>query len=528
MWKKDLGLRTEEFFKEITIRICSSLDIGKALYNCFNYLKNIIPIEELVLVTYDEKFGFINIEAIANQKEGKEREDKILIPLTSRKNIEEAAKYPRVRYVEDTKNDPIILELSKFLGWEHEAKIIVTRFILEGKYMGAFIIKIKPHVIYSNEVNELLEAINEPFAIMLSNHRRYKELLIIKEALMEEKLYLQNELKQKQRVDIDVIGSDFGLKKVIEDVHKVAPLSSPVLIYGETGTGKEIISKLIHSLSTRSDGPFIKLNCGAIPDTLIDSELFGHEKGSFTGAISQKKGKFERADKGTIFLDEISELPMSAQVRLLRVLQEKEFERVGGTSTIKVDVRIISATNRNLEELVKKGLFREDLFFRLNVFPISIPPLRERMEDIPALVQHFIQKKFKEMALSCIPEVKKGSIDVLMSYDWPGNVRELENVVERAIILSKGKPLDFEPLLPIKGEKKHAMETQIKDFPTLIEIERMHILKALELTKGKVEGKGGASEILNINPGTLRHRMRKLKIPFGRKKFIIKNIIVDF
>jgi len=293
-----------------------------------------------------------------------------------------------------------------------------------------------------------------------------------------------------------------------------------VLIYGETGTGKEIVSQVIHSLSPRSGGPFVKLNCGAIPDTLIDSELFGHEKGSFTGAISQKKGRFERAHGGTIFLDEISELPLNAQVRLLRVLQEKEFERVGGTSPIKVDVRIISATNRNLEELVKRGGFREDLYFRLNVFPIYIPPLRDRKIDIPSLVQHFIMKKFREMALPSVPVVEKGAMDILMAYDWPGNVRELENIVERAIILSKGRPIDFKGIIKAGVSMERPSDTDKQTFPTLEEIEKEHIIKALRAAKGKVEGRDGAANLLGINPGTLRHRMRKLSIPFGRKALV--------
>ncbi|MCX7965149.1 MAG: sigma 54-interacting transcriptional regulator [Syntrophorhabdaceae bacterium] len=516
MFQYDLMSDKFNFFKEMTTRICSSMNLGKALYSCFLYIKEIIPVDTVMLVSYDEQLSAINIEAIAYENGGIEKDEKIFIPQPLRENIEEAAKYSRVRYIERLKDDPIINEISKFFGWE-DAKIYVVRFILEEKYTGALILKSERNLIYNNRYIEFLNLINEPFAIVLSNHRRYKELLTIKNALYEEKISLQNELYQKQRANVEVIGADFGLKKVMENVYKVAPLSSPVLIYGETGTGKEVISQLIHSLSQRSDGPFIKLNCGAIPDTLIDSELFGHEKGSFTGAISQKKGRFERADKGTIFLDEVSELPASAQVRLLRVLQEKEFERVGGTHTIKVDVRVISATNRNLEELVKKGFFREDLFFRLNVFPIYIPPLRERLEDIPALVQHFIQKKFREMALPQIPVIKKGSIDVLMSYNWPGNVRELENVVERAIILSKGSPLDFEPIIA-KGEKKEIFGNGKMTFPSLLDTEREHIIKALEISKGKVEGKGGAAELLNINPGTLRHRMRKLKIPFGRKR----------
>ena len=285
---------------------------------------------------------------------------------------------------------------------------------------------------------------------------------------------------------------------------------------GRPGPGKEIVSQTIHSLSGRSEGHFIKVNCGAIPETLIDSELFGHEKGAFTGAILQKRGRFERAHGGTIFLDEISELPPQAQVRLLRVLQEKEFERVGGTTPVKVDLRIISATNRNLDKLVSEGSFREDLYFRLNVFPIVIPPLRDRKNDIPALVQHFIHKKFREMVLPKVPVLGNKAIDTLMDYDWPGNVRELENAVERAIILSNGKPLDFSSIIiPHDRESGPPNEDNIS---RLVDVEAGHIRRALEAAQGKVEGKGGAAELLGMNPGTLRHRMRKLGIPFGKRK----------
>ncbi len=510
-----LNIDKGHFFRELTIRICSSLDIAKALHSCFLFLKDIMPVEKLVLITYESKIGTINIEAIADYEKGYSRDIKVPIPTQLQHELEIVKDLQRIRYIKDISKDPFIFGIADILGFI-DLQAIVTHFILEGRYMGAFIIVLKTPIQDFTNYLELLESINEPVAIALNNCKQFKELLMLKDALSEERNYLRNELKKAAKIEL--IGADFGLRKVMERVNQVARLTSPVLIYGETGTGKEIISQIIHNLSPRSDGPFIKLNCGAIPDTLIDSELFGHEKGAFTGAISQKKGRFERADKGTIFLDEISELPPNAQVRLLRVLQEKEFERVGGTHPIKVDVRIISATNRDLNELVKKGLFREDLYFRLNVFPIHIPPLRERKGDIPALVHHFIVKKFKEMALPDIPVLEKGAIETLLEYDWPGNVRELENVVERAIILSKGRPIDFKDILKTGSEsKKQLSDFNANIFPTLEEVEKEHIITALKAAKGKVEGKDGAANLLGINPGTLRHRMRKLSIPFGRK-----------
>jgi transcriptional regulator with GAF, ATPase, and Fis domain len=301
-------------------------------------------------------------------------------------------------------------------------------------------------------------------------------------------------------------------------VQQVAALNSPVLLLGETGVGKDVIANTIHYSSSRSSGPFVSVNCGAIPDSLIDSELFGHEKGAFTGALAQKRGRFERADKGTIFLDEIGELPPQAQVRLLKVLQSKEIERVGGVKIIPLDIRIIAATNRNLEEMIKLHQFREDLWFRLNVFPIWIPPLRERKVDIPSMVQHFVSLKAKELNLATIPTLSPGAIDPLMEYHWPGNVRELENVIERTMILSPTGPLNFEHLNLGQPQKAMELQEQIEETDNLDDIVSRHIRRVLSRTKGKVNGPDGAAALLGINPSTLRNRMKKLGIDYGRKK----------
>jgi transcriptional regulator with PAS, ATPase and Fis domain len=305
----------------------------------------------------------------------------------------------------------------------------------------------------------------------------------------------------------------------MEMVREVAPLDSPVLLQGETGVGKEIIANAIHSLSRRKNGPFIQVNCGAIPETLIDSELFGHERGAFTGAISQKRGCFERAESGTIFLDEVGELPLQAQVRMLRVLQDKNIHRVGGGSQIKVDIRIIAATHQNLHEMVKRRLFRDDLWFRLNVFPIIIPPLRDRKEDISALVNHFIEKKSKELQMPLLSKLAPGAMAPLMAYVWPGNVRELENVIERALILSKGRPLTFDNIVWPDDNGQHEESTKpMDDFLNLDRVISNHIKHALDTAKGRVHGPSGAAQLLGLNPSTLRHRMRKLRIPHGRQQ----------
>jgi transcriptional regulator with PAS, ATPase and Fis domain len=280
-------------------------------------------------------------------------------------------------------------------------------------------------------------------------------------------------------------------------------LDSPVLLLGETGVGKDVIDNAIHYSSSRSDGPFINVNCGAIPDTLIDSELFGHEKGAFTGAISLKRGRFERADKGTIFLDEIAKLPLLSQTRLLHVLQNKTIERLGGTKTINLDIRVIAATNQDIKERIQTNQFREDLWFRLNVFPITIPPLRQRKSDIPALLQHFLSLKSKQLKLPAIPPISPGNLDTLMDYHWPGNVRELENIVERTLIIDRKGPLNFDHLKADQGEGDGHLTGEPGDIVNLDEVDFRHIRKILDRTGGKIHGPDGAADLLGINPSTL-------------------------
>jgi transcriptional regulator with GAF, ATPase, and Fis domain len=368
---------------------------------------------------------------------------------------------------------------------------------------------------YTQQHADLVTLLKEPFIIATANALKHHEVLKLKDLLADDNRYLHGELRRLSGDEI--VGANFGLKEVLYKVRQVARLDSPVLLWGETGTGKDVIANAIHYSSSRSDGPFVSVNCGAIPDTLIDSELFGHEKGAFTGALAQKRGRFERADKGTIFLDEIGELPLQAQVRLLKVLQSKEIERVGGVKTIPLDIRIIAATNRNLEEMVKAHQFREDLWFRLNVFPIWIPPLRERRSDIPALLQHFISIKSKELKLPSIPPVLPGTTDLLMNYHWPGNVRELQNIVERALILNPTGPLSFEHLkLPISSLKIDSND-YVPDTESLDELTSLHIRRILAKTNGKIHGPDGAAELLGINASTLRNRMNKLGIEYRKK-----------
>ena len=303
-----------------------------------------------------------------------------------------------------------------------------------------------------------------------------------------------------------IIGSSPALESVLEQVEQVAPTDSTVLIQGETGTGKELVARAIHNLSARCGRPFVKLNCAAIPFDLLESELFGHERGAFTGAIAQKIGRFELADKGTLFLDEVGDIPPGLQPKLLRVLQEQEFERLGSTRTHQVDVRLVAATNRNLADMVKRSQFRSDLYYRLNVFPVPLPPLRARREDIPALVEHFVEIYARRMVKQ-IEQIPPETMSELTSYQWPGNIRELQNFIERSVILSSGKVL-CSPLASLRV----APETESLEAVTLEDAERDHIRKILEQTRWVVAGPKGAAARLGIKRSTLYFRMQKLGI----------------
>jgi hydrogenase-4 transcriptional activator len=375
----------------------------------------------------------------------------------------------------------------------------------------------------------------EPLAVAVDNDARLHELRSLREAAEADRQKLLSRLG-RQDINEDVVGARTGLKHVMERVELVAQSDLPVLILGETGTGKEVVSRAIHARSKRADGPFIRVNCGAIPADLIDSQLFGHEKGSFTGAAQQHQGWFERADRGTLFLDEIGELPLPAQVRLLRVLQDHQIERVGGRSPIHVDVRIVAATHRDLSAMVKERTFREDLWYRINVFPVLLPTLRERLEDIPALVRHFAQRAATRFGLPSV-EPTTANLAVLSNYAWPGNIRELGAVIDRAAILGGGRTLAVDVALGLgrptqprpsgtdeatlyevipesSVESTSVAEPQpdARDILTLAAAMRQHIERALAATRGRIEGQRGAAAILDINPHTLRARMRKLGI----------------
>ena len=375
----------------------------------------------------------------------------------------------------------------------------------KGKVIGTLNVASREVGRYDESHSELLLAIADQVVLAIQNMLAYEEVASLKQRLEQENLYLQEEHKAEAPF-ADVVGESPAIQKVLAKIRSVAGTGSTVLVTGETGTGKELVVRAIHALSGRKDKILVKVNCAALPGGVIESELFGHEKGAFTGALSRRVGRFELANGGTLFLDEVGDLPPELQAKLLRVLQEGEFERVGGTQTLKVNVRLVAATNRDLAKAVEEGRFRADLFYRLNVFPIAIPPLRERVEDIPRLVRHFVMIYASKMGKS-IDTISEQAMRKLTTYHWPGNVRELQNVIERAVILStRGRiELDDQLAAPVA-------DARTKDVATLEEIERDHIRTVLNRVGWRVGGERGAARILGLKRTTLEARMSKLRI----------------
>jgi|APSaa5957512576_1039674.scaffolds.fasta_scaffold00480_13 transcriptional regulator with GAF, ATPase, and Fis domain len=512
-------MNENEFFREATLRICGNLEIETSLFECLKYLKTVIPADSMNLSVWEPDINSIRVIARATESGGWKSDT--LIPMSQfaktymekMQNRFKVSSWPDTDIINDSSADAGMREITKHFDLEVSS---LMHLILEtvDRPLCSILVIGKGKNIYTEKHGEILNILKNPLSIAMSNALKHREVVKLQELLTDDNRYLQGELRQLSGYNI--IGDNFGLKDVMEKTSQVASLDSPVLLLGETGVGKDVIANAIHNFSKRRGHPFIKVNCGAIPETLIDSELFGHEKGAFTGAISAKRGRFERADKGTIFLDEIGELQPQAQVRLLRVLQDKEIERVGGTKTIRLDIRIIAATNRNLEEMVFDNQFRKDLWFRINVFPILIPPLRDRKSDIPALLQHFISMKSKELKLPGIPELAPGAIQKLMDYDWPGNVRELQNVVERALIINPKGLLVFEHMNQSHSRGISAPESGDETVTSLNDMMSNYIQQVLVKTAGKIHGKGGAAELLGINANTLRNRMNKLGIKYGK------------
>ncbi|KMY69035.1 hypothetical protein AAU61_05725 [Desulfocarbo indianensis] len=505
-----------EFFYEATCRLLGDVRIEKAWQKCLVYINQFIPADFLSLHLFDPGLGVVETVVDATAEKSEPVSQKTILTPEARQAFQEAIsklgnkpKYTLMNKLSD-------FEFSRQLGLDlgtPDDPCLGMDLMDEGKYLGIAAVTNTRGIEYAGEHGRLMLMLHPPLAATAAKFHRFRELERVKDLVSEKADFLRQELLKV--VEDEIVGASFGLKSVMEMVEQAAPSDAPVLLLGETGVGKEVVAGAVHRGSARASGPFIKVNCGAIPASLLEAELFGHEKGAFTGAFKTRPGYFERADGGTIFLDEIAELSPEAQVRLLRVLQDKQVERVGGGQTLSLDIRVVAATHRDLPAMAEEGLFRKDLLFRLNVLPINIPPLRERKEDIPALAYHFLAKKAREMARPDLPRIADGAVDRLMSYAWPGNVRELENVIERQIIISRGEPITFSdlsaapaPSLPYPGGPAAEL--------ALDKVIRQHIARVLKLAGGRVDGKGGAAELLEINPRTLQSRMKRMGIPFGR------------
>jgi formate hydrogenlyase transcriptional activator len=416
-----------------------------------------------------------------------------------------------------TQRPLIISSISRETRWQGLSKRVAPYGVQSGCYlplttarrrMGALTFACKQPDAYVEAELEFLQLVANQVAVAVENALAFQEIEALRDKLHKEKTYLEEEVRTEHNFG-EIVGESPALRRLLKHVETVAPTGSTVLIRGETGTGKELVARAIHDLSPRRDRTFIKLNCAAIPTGLLESELFGHEKGAFTGAIGQKAGRFELAHQGTLFLDEVGDIPLELQPKLLRVLQEQEFERLGSTRTIRVDVRLVAATNRDLARMVADGQFRSDLYYRLNVFPLLLPPLRERPDDIPRLVRHFAQRFAQRMGRR-IETIPSDVMEALVRYPWPGNIRELQNVVERAVILSPGPSLQV-PL----GEYQAAAEqasAATAEAVTLADAEREHILGILHETGWVVGGSKGAASRLGMRRSTLQWKMKKLGI----------------
>ncbi len=518
-----MTINENKFFQKLTLKICSSLEIETALLKSFNYIRKFIPADGLQFDITEPEGSTYSIVRVTQK--GVDIQD-VLIPF-SPESLEEERRYyegERNKLSEDVMifnapdMNPISKDFAKAFNIK-EASNLILPVDLDDSHPATISLYSFSRNAYTKEHAKLLSTVKEPFSIAMSNALKHRELKKLSENYQKENQRLYIELMEISGDSI--IGAESGLKEVMTHVRHVAEVDSPVMLLGETGTGKDVIANAIHQLSARKKGPVVKVNCGAIPENLIDSELFGHEKGAFTGAVSKKTGKFERAESGTLFLDEVGELSLIAQVRLLRAIQFKEIERIGGTRTIPVDTRIIAATHRDLNALIDSGKFREDLFFRINVFPIHIPPLRHRKEDIPSLVNYFIKKKAKDLNLYPPQKLAPRAMKQLVDYHWPGNVRELSNIIERALILNRNTPLAFDHLNVVPAKPAAPDIGEYNDNKEILPFDDMvsqYILNALKITGGRIEGPNGAAKRLNLKPSTLRSKIKKLGILYEKKR----------
>jgi formate hydrogenlyase transcriptional activator len=518
------ALRKSEQLKrrllEINNAIITNLTEEALLRSIFEAVRSSIPLDRCAITLYVPETDTIRFLAV----EGDLRSDYFQRGLeVSRTETSAGWVFDHQRPLRRNLEEEPQFANERRLWAEGLRSVCAVPLILRGKSIGTLSVVSRAKDAYSEEDAQFLQEVAIQVALAIENMKFYEEIATLKARLEKENIYLREEIRSEHNFE-EIVGNSPALLAVLRVVEQVAPTDSAVLIYGETGTGKELIARAIHNRSARKDRALVSVNCSAISAGLVESELFGHLRGAFTGAFERRIGRFELANGGTIFLDEIGELPLETQVKLLRVLQEHEFEPVGSSHTQRVDVRVIAATNRNLREMVEAGRFRSDLFYRLNVFPLELPPLRERRSDIPQLVALCVSR-FAKRSGKKVEGVSQETMARLMSYPWPGNIRELQNVMERAVVLSTGPILrldkDLVPVIASEGNLETAeilaQETQPaapspSGLPTLEEVERSHILAALKHAGEVVDGPKGAARILNLHPNTLRHRMSKLGI----------------
>lgn len=510
----------KEFILGVWSEACRHTDITQSAANIAEMLVHRMPIDQLIVRLIEKNQPRIETLAVGPAHIGeKHASDQIELTANDIKRLLHWCQQGEIniRKTGDKTNHIPFFAIPSYL----QGDVLIGPLVSEHETFGLLLLVAKPPHRFTTEDKRFCQALLEPFTVALENDHRLRELNALRETAEADKRSLLTRLGREDLSEA-IVGAESGLSSVMERVGLVARSDVPVLILGETGSGKEVVARAIHSRSRRAAGPFIRVNCGAIPPGLIDSELFGHEKGSFTGATTTHRGWFERANEGTLFLDEIGELPQAAQIRLLRVLHDGSFERVGGERPVKVDVRIVAATHCDLAAMIQDGNFREDLWYRIAVFPIILPPLRERREDIHNLAEHFAQRAAARFGLKLqMPSIE--DISLLVSYDWPGNVREFSSVIDRAVILGDGERLEVAKALGVptglatppkssywtKGTAELQTGTTILPLDT---VTKRHIETVLAATHGRIEGPHGAAAHLKINPHTLRARMRKLGI----------------
>ena len=504
----------EAVLLQLSAALLENMDVRKLLEAFSASIKEVIPHDAATLGMYDADSDTMSVQFLGPGEGGLRRADYRISMEGSPAGMAFRRREPV--FVDSMRESQFAAEGVQHLTGLGMQSGCWVPLIHRGEALGALAVSSKEKGAFAAKDAEMLSEFANQVAMAVNNAVAFKQIAELRDRLNQEKQYLEEEINLENRFE-DIVGESTGLKQVLRQIETVAPTDATVLIQGETGTGKELLARAIHRLSNRAERTFIKLNCAAIPAGLLESELFGHEKGAFTGAIARKMGRLELAHEGTLFLDEVGEMPLDLQPKLLRALQEREIERIGGTKPIAVNVRLIAATNRDLAQMVQEKTFRADLYYRLKVFPISSPPLRERRSDIPMLVRHFVATHSRRMG-KVIETIPDATMDALVHWKWPGNIRELENMLERAVILTRG-PVLYVPLAELESPlDEEDDEQEVGEPATLHAAEREHILKVLRECKGLIGGTDGAAARLGLKRTTLNSKLKKLGIE--RKEYM--------